>query len=143
MAEVQERLGLPLTKNDIPHGTTWLYEVREEQPTHRGTPTGFWCDEYRVSFDLGGILRTWTHRSFFIKENYSRNPARRDMNAWRYEGETYRVLRFPPGASSMSFEVPHVPFMLLGRRPRLERPEVSALPRFGVLFARIQPIPSR
>jgi hypothetical protein len=76
MAEVQERLGPPLTKNNIPRqGATWLYEVREEQPTHRGTPTGFWCDEYRVSFDSGGILRTWTHRSFFHKGELQPEPC--------------------------------------------------------------------
>jgi hypothetical protein len=76
MAEVQERLGPPLTKNDIPpHGATWLYEVREEQPTHRGTPTGFWCDEYRVSFDASGILRVWTHRSFYHKGELQPEPC--------------------------------------------------------------------
>lgn len=76
MAEVQERLGVPLAKNDIPTGTTWLYEVREEQPTHRGTPTGFWCDEYRVNFDLSGVLRDWTHRSFFHKGELQPEPCR-------------------------------------------------------------------
>ena len=75
MAEVQERLGVPLTRNDTPNGTTWLYEVLEEQPTHRGTPTGFWCDEYRVSFDSDGILRAWTHRSFFHKGELQPEPC--------------------------------------------------------------------
>jgi hypothetical protein len=75
MAEVQERLGVPLNRNEIPNGATWLYEVREEQPTHRGTPTGFWCDEYRVTFDSGGILRAWTHRSFFHKGELQPEPC--------------------------------------------------------------------
>jgi len=75
MADVQERLGVPLTRNVTPNGTTWLYEVLEEQPTHRGTPTGFWCDEYRVSFDSKGILRAWTHRSFFHKGELQAEPC--------------------------------------------------------------------
>ena len=41
------------------------------------------------------------------------------------------------------FEVLDFPFMLLGRRPRLEGSEVPAFPRFGILFARIEPIPAR
>ena len=76
MADVQQRLGEPLARNDLPNGTTWLYEVREEQPFHRGTPTGFWCDEYRVTFDSSGILRDWTHRSFFHKGELQQEPCR-------------------------------------------------------------------
>lgn len=75
MAEVQEHLGTPLAKNNNPAGATWLYEVREEQPTHRGTPTGFWCDEYRVTFDSSGLLRDWTHRSFFHKGELQPEPC--------------------------------------------------------------------
>jgi hypothetical protein len=63
--EVQQKLGAPLAKVDEPNGMRWLYEVREEQPTHRGTPTRFWCDEYRLTFEKNGVLREWTHRSFF------------------------------------------------------------------------------
>ena len=44
---------------------------------------------------------------------------------------------------SMPFEVLDFPFMLLGRRPRLEGSEVPAFPRFGILLARIEPIPAR
>jgi hypothetical protein len=76
MAEVQQRLGLPVTKKDTPNGATWLYEVLEEQPTHRGTPTGFWCDEYWVNFDSSGVLRDWTHRSFFHKGELQPEPCR-------------------------------------------------------------------
>ena len=43
----------------------------------------------------------------------------------------------------MPFEVLHFPFMLLGCRPRFEGSEVPALPRFWILFARIEPIPAR
>ncbi len=64
--EVQGKLGPPIERTTLPGGgTLWRYEVREEQPTHRGTPTGFWCDEYRLTFDRGAVLRHWTHRSFF------------------------------------------------------------------------------
>jgi hypothetical protein len=64
--EVQQKLGAPLERIAVPTGERlWRYEVLEEQPTHRGTPTGFWCDEYRLTFDREGVLRDWTHRSFF------------------------------------------------------------------------------
>jgi hypothetical protein len=63
--EVQQKLGPPLARVDEGSGKMWLYEVREEQPSHRGTPTGFWCDEYRLAFDGNGVLQDWTHRSFF------------------------------------------------------------------------------
>jgi hypothetical protein len=43
----------------------------------------------------------------------------------------------------MPFEVLDFPFMLLPRRPRLEGSEVPAFPRFGILLARIEPIPAR
>lgn len=76
MAEVQERLGTPLNQFDGSNGAMWLYEVREEQPTHRGTPTGFWCDEYQVNFDSKGVLRDWTHRSFFHKGELQPEPCR-------------------------------------------------------------------
>lgn len=64
--EVQRQLGTPIEKTSVPTGELlWRYEVLEEQPTHRGTPTGFWCDDYRLTFDASGVLRHWTHRSFF------------------------------------------------------------------------------
>ena len=72
--EVQQKLGA-LAKVDGPKGMTWLYEVREEQPSHRGTPTGFWCDEYRLAFDDTGVLRDWTHRSFFHKGELQPEPC--------------------------------------------------------------------
>jgi hypothetical protein len=74
LAEVQERLG-PLAKVNGPNGPRWLYEVREEQPTHRGTPTGFWCDEYRLVFDEKEVLSDWTHRSFFHKGELQPEPC--------------------------------------------------------------------
>lgn len=64
--EVQRQLGTPIERTSVPTGEAlWRYEVLEEQPTHRGTPTGFWCDDYRLTFDASGVLRHWTHRSFF------------------------------------------------------------------------------
>ena len=72
--EVQQKLGA-LAKVDGPKGIMWLYEVREEQPSHRGTPTGFWCDEYRLAFDDRGVLRDWTHRSFFHKGELQPEPC--------------------------------------------------------------------
>ena len=64
--EVRKQLGTPLATTAASSSEAiWLYEVLDEQPTYRGTPTGFWCDEYRLSFDTSGVLRRWTHRSFF------------------------------------------------------------------------------
>ena len=64
--EVQQKLGAPTERISMPTGEAlWRYEVLEEQPTHRGTPTGFWCDDYRLTFDASGGLRHWTHRSFY------------------------------------------------------------------------------
>ena len=74
LTEVQQKLGT-LAKVDGPNGMTWLYEVREEQPSHRGTPTGFWCDEYRLAFDEKGVLQDWTHRSFFHKGELQPEPC--------------------------------------------------------------------
>lgn len=61
----------------------WRYEVLEEQPTDRGTPTGFWCDDYRLTFDASGVLRHWPHRSFYHVENYGQNLAMPGMNDTR------------------------------------------------------------
>ncbi|HEY6084550.1 MAG TPA: hypothetical protein VIU63_04100 [Nitrospira sp.] len=75
--EVRTHLGTPVMMNTLSGGGSfWLYEVREEQPTHRGTPTGFWCDEYRLTFDSGGILRDWKHRSFFHGGELRPEPCR-------------------------------------------------------------------
>ncbi len=64
--EVQRQLGVPIERTSMPTGEAlWRYEVLEEQPSHRGTPTGFWCDDYQLNFDRDGVLRHWTHRSFF------------------------------------------------------------------------------
>jgi hypothetical protein len=63
--DVQRQLGVPIERTSMPTGEAlWRYEVREEQPSHRGTPTGFWCDDYRLTFDASGVLQHWTHRSF-------------------------------------------------------------------------------
>lgn len=76
--EVRQKLGVPLdTTISMETGELlWHYEVLEEQPTHRGTPTGFWCDEYRLAFDRDGVLRRWTHRSFFHGGELRPEPCR-------------------------------------------------------------------
>ena len=64
--EVQRQLGTPIKRMSVPMGEAlWRYEVLEEQPTHRGMPTRFWYDDYRLTFDASGVLRHWTHRCFF------------------------------------------------------------------------------
>jgi len=75
--EVQHILGVPREKIYLPTGESlWQYEVLEEQPTHRGSPTGFWCDEYRLTFGPDGVLRRWTHRSFFHGGELRPEPCR-------------------------------------------------------------------
>ena len=74
--EVQLALGAPLARVDELNVKMWLYEVLEEQPSHRGTPTGFWCDEYRLVFDGNGVLRDWAHRSFFHGGELRPEPCR-------------------------------------------------------------------
>ena len=45
----------------------WLYEVREIEPGAQSTwaSAGSWCDEYYLTFDKGGVLRQWSHKSYF------------------------------------------------------------------------------
>ncbi len=74
---VQKQLGAPVAHAVLPTGeAVWRYEVREEQPFHRGTPTGFWCDEYQLTFDRQSVLREWTHRSYFHGGSLNPEPCR-------------------------------------------------------------------
>jgi len=66
--EVREQLGAPRSVRASPAGETiWVYEVRELEPGAQNTwaAAGSWCDEYALTFDKDGVLRAWTHRSFF------------------------------------------------------------------------------
>lgn len=77
IADIRQRLGTPIVESIATTGeTVWVYEVREEQPFHRGTPTGFWCDEYRLAFDRDKVLRRWDHRSFFHGGVFRPEPCR-------------------------------------------------------------------
>ena len=64
--EVRARLGRPMWVLS-PHAgeTVWVYQIR--QPEKGGnniwTITGFWCDEYVLTFDQQAVLRHWTHKS--------------------------------------------------------------------------------
>ena len=67
-AEVRERLGAPRTETSVPGGESrWVYEVRELEPGSQNTwaSAGSWCDEYVLTFDNSGVLRQWTHASYF------------------------------------------------------------------------------
>ena len=65
-AEIRQHLGPPWRTGSTPAGEPqWIYEVREEDPGSRWTSNGLWCDEYVLTFDGQGVLRRWTHRSFF------------------------------------------------------------------------------
>ncbi len=66
--EVRERLGAPRTETSMPDGESqWVYEVRELEPGSQNTwaSAGSWCDEYVLTFDRQGVLRGWTHTSYY------------------------------------------------------------------------------
>ena len=64
--EVRQRLGPPhLMATSHAGEPVWVYQVLAIDPGVQnswGTP-GAWCDEYVLTFDKGGILRRWTHKS--------------------------------------------------------------------------------
>ena len=66
--EVKLQLGAPkLTPTTPAAESLWVYEVREIEPGSQNTwaSAGSWCDEYRLTFDSQGVLRRWTHKSYF------------------------------------------------------------------------------
>lgn len=66
--EVQRQLGAPKLMTTTPAGESrWVYEVREIEPGAQNTwaTAGSWCDEYTLTFDKTGVLRQWTHKSYF------------------------------------------------------------------------------
>jgi hypothetical protein len=66
--QVKQHLGAPRTAKVSPAGeTVWVYEVREVEPGAQNSwaAAGSWCDEYALTFDKSGVLREWTHKSFF------------------------------------------------------------------------------
>lgn len=64
--EVRQQLGKPHQVATSKAGDAiWVYQVYYEDPgpyNQWGT-AGTWCDEYVLTFDKGGILRRWTHKS--------------------------------------------------------------------------------
>ena len=66
--QVREQLGAPRDETSMPDGESqWIYEVREQEPGSQSTwsAAGSWCDEYVLTFDQQGVLRAWTHKSYF------------------------------------------------------------------------------
>ncbi len=66
--QVRQNLGAPrITKTSQAGEAIWIYEVREIEPGSQNTwaSAGSWCDEYALTFDQRGVLRAWTHKSFF------------------------------------------------------------------------------
>jgi hypothetical protein len=66
--EVRQQLGEPHSMSSAQTGEAlWLYEIRELEPGSQSSwsTAGSWCDEYRLVFDQGGVLRQWTHHSYF------------------------------------------------------------------------------
>jgi hypothetical protein len=66
--EVRQHLGEPRTTSPTQTGEMlWLYEIRELEPGSQSSwsTAGSWCDEYRLVFDQAGVLRHWTHHSYF------------------------------------------------------------------------------
>jgi hypothetical protein len=65
--EVRQLLGEPRSIRTTQGGdAVWLYEIREIEPGSQSSwsTAGSWCDEYRLLFDQGGVLRQWTHKSY-------------------------------------------------------------------------------
>jgi outer membrane protein assembly factor BamE (lipoprotein component of BamABCDE complex) len=66
--EVRQNLGAPrITKTSQAGEAIWIYEVREVEPGAQNSwaAAGSWCDEYALTFDRNGVLREWTHNSYF------------------------------------------------------------------------------
>ncbi|HEX2054923.1 MAG TPA: hypothetical protein VHF07_00425 [Nitrospiraceae bacterium] len=64
--EVRRQWGEPITSRSLETGESlWTYEKREQQSGNRYAAPGMWCNEYALIFDRQGILRRWTHRSYF------------------------------------------------------------------------------
>lgn len=66
--EVRQHLGEPRSTSSTQTGDVlWLYEIRELEPGSQSSwsAAGSWCDEYRLVFDQDGVLRQWTHQSYF------------------------------------------------------------------------------
>ncbi|MGQ0810762.1 MAG: hypothetical protein ACT4OO_05995 [Nitrospiraceae bacterium] len=66
--QVRQRLGQPATTSFSQGGqSVWVYEVRQLEPGSQSSwsAAGSWCDEYALTFDKGGVLRQWAHKSFF------------------------------------------------------------------------------
>jgi hypothetical protein len=66
--QVRQNLGAPQAMKTSQAGEAiWIYEVREVEAGAQNTwaTGGSWCDEYALIFDKNGVLREWTHKSFF------------------------------------------------------------------------------
>ena len=64
--QIRLQWGDPTAVRSLDSGESlWIYEKRELQPGNRMTASGVWCDEYALTFDERGVLRRWTHRSYF------------------------------------------------------------------------------
>jgi hypothetical protein len=64
--EIRRQWGEPTTTRSLEGGQSlWTYEKREQQSGSRYAAPGMWCNEYALTFDVRGILRHWTHRSYF------------------------------------------------------------------------------
>ena len=44
---------------------TWVYQItqREKGGNNILNITGYWCDEYVLTFDQRGVLRDWGHKA--------------------------------------------------------------------------------
>lgn len=64
--EVRQRLGPPhLVASTRAGDPVWVYDVLQIEPGSQQTwsSTGSRCDEYVLTFDKGGVLRHWAHKS--------------------------------------------------------------------------------
>ena len=64
--EVRQPLGKPKLEASTKAGDpVWVYQVylQDPGPANKWGAAGTWCDEYVLTFDKQGILRSWTHKS--------------------------------------------------------------------------------
>ena len=62
LEDVRASLGTPSVMKPLTDGgAEWIYRSWDHEPGSRVTAPGAWCDEYRLLFDAGGVLRHWDH----------------------------------------------------------------------------------
>jgi hypothetical protein len=62
--DVRQILGEPSVMKPLPDGgAEWIYRSWDHDAGSRITAPSTWCEEYRLVFDAGGVLRTWDRQT--------------------------------------------------------------------------------